>query len=111
MRGPQGAAATLRATLAQSLPRWRPPSPLYLCCCSCASLVRLRASISLLLPLPASAAAWDSSVPTCVNTTTGPSCTLNPVGPANYSGNYYTARYNFYVPDAWERNDTYFSWR
>jgi hypothetical protein len=55
--------------------------------------------------------AWDNSLPTCANTTTGPSCTLNPVGPASYSGNYYTARYNFYVPDAWERNDTYFAWR
>lgn len=59
----------------------------------------------------APAAAWDNTLPKCANVTQGPSCTLNPVGPASYSGNYYTAKYTFYVPDAWEDEDTFFAWR
>ncbi|PRW33060.1 hypothetical protein C2E21_7981 [Chlorella sorokiniana] len=54
---------------------------------------------------------WDDTLPACANVTQGPSCTLSPLGPATYNGTSYEAHYTYYVPAAWELENTYFFWR
>jgi hypothetical protein len=56
---------------------------------------------------------WDSSLPPCTNSTgNGPSCTLSPVGPADYNETHYVASYNYYMPKAQLGDtDNYYYWR
>lgn len=95
----------------------RGPLAQHMCCWPLACMGRAPAACPFSacadrLHLPALPhAAWDTGLPTCVNTTEGPSCTLNPVGPATWNGSYYTAKYSFYVPDAWDDRRTYYFWR